>query len=122
MPVLALTDSGGLYGAVKHAVACARENIAPALGADLALVNGVAGTDGGPRHLPRLRNETADRVTVLAVGRRGWASLCRLVSAAHAAPAGERGAPAVTRDLVAAHADGLIALVGPSSDVGRAVA
>jgi len=120
MPVLALTDCGGVYGAVKHAVACGLEKIAPVLGADLALRSDTAGPGVGSRHLPRLRNETADRVTVLAVGRRGWASLCRLVSAAH--NGGERGAPAVTPELVAAHAEGLIALVGPSSDVGRAIA
>jgi len=31
------------------------------------------------------RTQRASRVTLLAVGRQGWASLCRLVSAAHAA-------------------------------------
>ena len=50
----------------------------------------------------------------------GWASLCRLVSAAH--QSGERGVPAITPDLVADHADGLVALLGPASDVGRAIA
>ena len=42
MRALALTDRDGLYGAVKHAVACAEAGIAPILGADLAL----AGADG----------------------------------------------------------------------------
>ncbi len=37
MRALALTDRDGLYGAVKHAVACADAGIAPILGADLAL-------------------------------------------------------------------------------------
>jgi error-prone DNA polymerase len=49
-----------------------------------------------------------------------WASLCRLVSAAH--QAGERGAPVITPDLIAEHATGLIVLLGPASDVGQAVA
>ena len=68
----------------------------------------------------RLRSEDAARVTLLASGRRGWASLCRLVSAAH--QAGPRGAPVITPGLVAEHAEGLIILLGPGSDVGRAIA
>ena len=48
----------------------------------------------------RLRTEDAARVTLLADGRRGWASLCRLVSAAH--QAGQRGAPHLRPDLPAA--------------------
>ena len=47
----------------------------------------------------RLRSEDAARVTFLAEGSRGWASLCRLVSAAH--QAGQRGAPLASQDLVA---------------------
>jgi error-prone DNA polymerase len=100
MSALALTDRDGLYGAFKHAVACDAEGLAPILGADLALAAG-------------------GRITVLAAGG-AWASLCRLVSAAHAH--GGRGNPAVTPDLVAAHPAGLIVLLGPGSDVGRAVA
>ncbi len=171
MPALALTDRDGLYGAVKHAAACGKEGIAPILGADLALRE-VPGDPGSglsrlrprPRMVvraaspPRLANETAARVTLLALarpgdpapsnpapgnpapsgpsgpgfrrlassrsGRRGahggWASLCRLVSAAH--QSGERGTPQVTPDLIADHAEGLIVLLGPASDVGRAVA
>ena len=117
MPALALTDRDGLYGAVKHVQACLDADISPIVGADLALR-----ADSGSGPPPRLANETACRVTLLATGsaRTGWASLCRLVSAAHRS--GERGVPAVTPDLAAEHADGLIVLLGPASDVGRAVA
>ncbi|MFC9970070.1 DNA polymerase III subunit alpha [Spirillospora sp. NPDC127200] len=100
MDALALTDRDGLYGAVKHVRACREAGVRPILGADLALERG--------------------RVVVLAVGRRGWTSLCRLVTAAHLA--GERGRPVVGRELVGAHAAGLVVLLGPGSDVGRAVA
>jgi error-prone DNA polymerase len=136
MSALALTDRDGLYGAIKHAVACADAGIAPILGADLAVAPGGA-LPGGP-HLggrladpeitarvlnaqapARLRTEDAARVTVLAAGRPGWASLCRLVSAAH--QAGQRGAPLITPDLVAEHAEGLIILLGPGSEVGWAI-
>jgi error-prone DNA polymerase len=80
------------------------------------------------------------RVTVLARGRAagsvpgaGWAALCRLVTATHLR--GERGIPVTTPDLLAtwshhgrggrAGADAgpspLLVLLGPDSDVGRAV-
>jgi error-prone DNA polymerase len=120
MPALALTDRDGLYGAVKHAQACADAGIAAVLGADLVLAAGSQARAGHHAAPARLRGEGAPRITVLAEGRRGWASLCRLVSAAHLA--GQRGAPAVTMDLVAAHAAGLIVLLGPGSDTGRAAA
>ncbi len=151
MRALALTDRDGLYGAVKHAVACAEAGMATVLGADLALAplggvevarlggavaagrGGVVpagaalagpGGDASARLLnsaapARLRSEDAARVTLLASGRRGWASLCRLVSAAH--QAGARGAPVITPALVAEHTEGLIILLGPGSDVGRAI-
>jgi len=100
METLALTDRDGLYGAVKHVLACRAAGLRPVLGADLT-------TDVG-------------RVVALATGRIGWGSLCRLVTAAH--EAGERGAPVASRELIGAHADGLVVLLGPRSDVGRAIA
>src|SRR5690606_2965688 len=57
------------------------------------------------------------RVTFLARdGARGWADLCRLVSAAHTA----EGLPRLSWEDN--HADGLTVLLGPDSDVGRALA
>ena len=109
MPALALTDRDGLYGAFKHAQACANAGIRPLFGADLALVDS----------LP-VPPQNAKRVTLLAGGRRGWASLCRLVSAAHAAVRRE-DTPVVTSHMIAEHAEGLIVLLGPDSDVGQAV-
>jgi error-prone DNA polymerase len=141
MPALALTDRDGLYGAFKHVQACADAGIRPLLGADLGLLSpGAAPPRLSRRAGPAARTATvsdpsarteslvaAGRVTLLATGRQGWASLCRLVSAAHATTAhasGEAGdnVPAVTRDLIAEHAAGLVMLLGPASDVGRAVA
>ncbi|HEX4812243.1 MAG TPA: DNA polymerase III subunit alpha, partial [Nonomuraea sp.] len=132
MDILALTDRDGLYGAIKHAQACAEAGIAPVLGVDLALDTPVpALVPGLPAPRPRTGPDAEDRVTVLARGG-GWSRLCRLVTAAH--HAGERGAPKVTRELVGEWAggpggdhgfgadDGLVVLLGPRSDVGRAVA
>jgi error-prone DNA polymerase len=104
MDILALTDRDGMYGAVKHVQACAGAGIKPVVGVDLALEGSGSGDE---------------RVTVLARGG-GWAHLCRLTTAAHYA--GDRGEPRLTRDLAAQHADGLLVMLGPRSDVGRALA
>ncbi|WP_225993353.1 DNA polymerase III subunit alpha [Actinomadura rudentiformis] len=100
MGSLALTDRDGLYGAVKHVQACRAAGIGPILGADLTMP--------GER-----------RAVVLAVGGTGWRSLCRLVTAAHSAV---RGSPVTSRELIGAHAAGLVVLLGPASDVGQAIA
>src|SRR5215468_2292613 len=122
MPAVALTDRDGLYGAFKHAQACANAGIKPLLGTDLALA-GLAPDQAtarrkaerepsreasrrAAREASREAAREADRaagrrrITLLAVGRRGWASLCRLVSAAHAAGRRE-DPPVVTQDMVA---------------------
>jgi error-prone DNA polymerase len=147
MSTLALTDRDGLYGAVKFVRSCSEVGITPALGVDLAIApTGLADglpdwadpsvamrrnssrnpTRGGAVVDPRL-----PRVTVLALGAddagagRGWAGLCRLVSATHLG--GERGTPVSSLELVAAHAldasgrPALAVLLGPGSELGRAV-
>lgn len=110
MDVLALTDRDGLYGAIKHAQACADAGIRAVFGVNLAI-------EGRPRTGP----DGGDRITVLA-RKGGWSRLARLVTAAH--HMGERGDPWVTRELVAELGadDGLVVMLGPRSDVGRAVA
>lgn len=154
MDALALTDRDGLYGAVKFATACTAAGIDPILGVDLAVepmaavvaprssVAGgrVPGVDrGGRRRHPVRGGESVDprhpRVTVLAhaadpasglPAARGWAALCRLVSAAQLR--GERGRCTATMDLIAQHAvdpvsggAALTVLLGPDSSPGRAL-
>ncbi|KMS89496.1 MULTISPECIES: DNA polymerase III subunit alpha [Streptomyces] len=120
MDALALTDRDTLAGAVRFAKACAGAGVRPLFGVDLA----VAPPEGVRRDRRRTPvrggafvDESAPRATFLARdGARGWADLCRLVTAAHAGEgtallpwAGNRG-------------DGLVVLLGPGSDVGRALA
>ncbi|SDM60644.1 DNA polymerase III, alpha subunit [Geodermatophilus siccatus] len=70
---------------------------------------------GGSSVDPRL-----PRVTFLARDGAGWRSLCRLTSATHLR--GTRGEPVSSLALAAEHAPGLVALLGPDSPVGRALA
>src|SRR6476620_7930659 len=138
-PALALTDRDGLYGAVKFVRACMEHDVAPILGVDLAI-----GPEQPERRRPvrtpvrggALVDPRLPRVTVLARGSgsglapgAGWAALCRLVTATHLR--GERGTPVTTPGLLAEHARAdsgpdagpapLVVLLGPDSDVGRAV-
>ncbi len=129
---LALTDRDGAYGAVAFAMACREAGISPILGADLAVaaqpgLPSAAGRGGrGARRpaTPARGGVAVDpghpRVVLLARGAAGWASLSRVISAAHLS--GERGRPLMTLPMLAEHARGLVVLLGPDSDVGRAVA
>ncbi|MEU5363543.1 DNA polymerase III subunit alpha [Streptomyces sp. NPDC005925] len=125
MDALALTDRDTLAGTVRFAKACAAAGVRPLFGVDLAVADaedaeGIAA--GRVKRRTPVRggafvDESAPRVTFLARdGARGWADLCRIVTAAHA---GE-GPPLLPRS--ACHGDGLTVLLGPDSDVGRALA
>ncbi|HZK60177.1 MAG TPA: DNA polymerase III subunit alpha [Cryobacterium sp.] len=109
---LAVTDRDGLYGAVKHVRACAEAGIRPGLGAELAVHD--------DEHRP------LGRVVVLAHGNtagRGYAALCRAVSAAHQAAHQAGKKPSIHRARLAdlAGLRSLTVLVGPASDVGAAL-
>ncbi|MFJ4964989.1 DNA polymerase III subunit alpha [Streptomyces sp. NPDC088729] len=132
MDALALTDRDTLAGTVRFARACAEAGVRPVFGADLAVEPFAGGAQEGPRpRRPRTParggafvDESAPRAAFLARdGARGWAELCRLVTAAHArepgAP-GPPGPPLVGR--AALPAEGLTVLLGPASEVGRALA
>ncbi|MFC8592732.1 DNA polymerase III subunit alpha [Streptomyces atroolivaceus] len=128
MDALALTDRDSLAGTVRFARACEKAGIRPLFGAELAVARQVAGEGRTHRQRTPVRggafvDESAPRVTFLARdGARGWAELCRLVTAAHAPGAGDRdaGQPLVGRDALPA--EGLTVLLGPASEVGAALA
>ncbi len=70
MPALALTDHGGVYGAVKHLQACRKLGIKPIIGSALEV-------DG-------------EELILIARNLGGYSNLCRLLSLAHAdQPKGE---------------------------------
>ncbi|MDL2080729.1 DNA polymerase III subunit alpha [Streptomyces sp. GXMU-J15] len=124
MDALALTDRDTLAGSVRFAKAAARAGVRPLFGVDLAVEGLRAGREGvrGEKRRAPVRggafvDESTPRVAFLARdGARGWADLCRIVTAAHS---GE-GPPLLSRS--ANRGDGLTVLLGPDSDVGRALA
>ena len=126
MDTLAITDRDGLYGAVRFAKACAVAGIAPVVGVDFAVSPCLPGRRERPSRpvAPakggELRDQRLPRAVTLATSRAGWASLCRLTTAVHAA--GARGEPVCTTALVGAHASDLVVLLGPDSELGLALA
>jgi error-prone DNA polymerase len=77
MPALAITDRGGVYGAVKFLRACRKVGVKPLIGAALEV-------DGA-------------ELVLIARNLRGYSNLCRLISLAHVdQPKGEARAPLAT--------------------------
>ncbi|KNB49642.1 DNA polymerase III subunit alpha [Streptomyces caatingaensis] len=138
LDALALTDRDTLAGAVRFARAATAAGVRPLFGVDLAVAP--AGTADTPAARPRTPvrggafvDESAPRAVFLARdGALGWAALCGLVTAAHAAPGEPRGGPPapprplLSRTDLAAAAAGprppVTVLLGPDSEVGRALA
>ncbi|HEY3478626.1 MAG TPA: PHP domain-containing protein, partial [Streptomyces sp.] len=132
MDALALTDRDTVAGVVRFAKACERVGVRPVFGADLA----VPGYEDGPAAGARRRrtpvrggafvDESAPRAAFLARNRAGWAALCRMISAAHrpadsaaARPPAGGAPPRLDWDDLAS--GGLYVLLGPDSEVGRAL-
>ncbi|MFC8126640.1 DNA polymerase III subunit alpha [Streptomyces sp. NPDC057302] len=121
MDALALTDRDTLAGTVRFAKACAKAGVRPLFGTELA-VGEPASAPGARRRTPvrggAFIDESTPRVTFLARdGATGWAALCRLITAAHR---GGDGRPVLPWEEN--HGDGMTVLLGPASDVGRALA
>jgi error-prone DNA polymerase len=121
MDALALTDRDTVAGTVRFAKACAEAGVRPLFGVDLAV--GERARKEGPTERRRTPvrggafvDESAPRTVFLARSREGWAELCRLVTAAHAA---DDGSPLLSWDDN--HGEGLTALLGPTSEIGRAL-
>jgi error-prone DNA polymerase len=96
---LALTDHDGVYGSLEFAHAAKHAGVRPITGAEVSLEGGA-------------------HVTLLCETQRGYANLCRILTDAHAGtrPEGREAReplpPATSLDVVAEHAEGLVALSG----------
>ena len=99
-PATALTDRNGLYAAMAFSEAAAKEGVQPVIGTML----GVERPD-----MPEGAAPVIDWLALYAQDARGYENLCALVSRAHLDRPIEH-APHVSLDVVAAHAEGLVAL------------
>jgi error-prone DNA polymerase len=95
---LALTDHDGVYGSLEFAHAAKHLGVRPITGAEITLAEGA-------------------HVTLLCETQRGYSNLCRILTDAHARtrlPGRERDLlpPATSVEVVAEHAEGLVALSG----------
>jgi error-prone DNA polymerase len=94
---LALTDHDGVYGSLEFAYAAKAFGVRPITGAEVALVD-------------------RSHVTLLVENERGYANLCRLLTAAHAGTRPKEGAeplePALDPALLTELNDGLVCLSG----------
>ncbi|MER6142699.1 DNA polymerase III subunit alpha [Streptomyces sparsogenes] len=133
MDALALTDRDSLAGAVRFARASAAAGVRPLFGVDLAVRERSPEPGRTARRRTPVRggafiDESAPRVVFLARGgAAGWAALCGLVSAAHAGSAQDDPRPLLhwedlERGGGATALAPLTVLLGPDSDVGRALA
>ena len=94
---LALTDHDGLYGSLEFAHAAKAFGVRPITGAEVTLGDG-------------------SHVTLLVESPRGYANLCRLLTAAHADTRPKEGAdpvpPALDQRLLEERNEGLVCLSG----------
>src|SRR3989454_6036076 len=108
MPALALTDHGSLFGAVEFYQQARKAGVKPILGMEAYVTRG--------RRQDRTR-DTAHHLVLLARDERGFRNLMRLSSLAFLE--GFYYKPRVDHELLAAHAEGLLALsTCPKGEIG----
>jgi DNA polymerase III subunit alpha len=113
-PALALTDHGNLFGAIDFYLACQKAGIKPILGCELYVAPGRRAERGSQDGA----YEGANHLTVLVRDLAGYRNLIQLVSKAYLE--GYYYKPRVDRELLSAHAEGLIVLSGClNSEVSR---
>jgi DNA polymerase-3 subunit alpha len=109
MPALALTDHGSLFGAVEFYQEARKAGVKPIIGMEAYVTRG--------RRQDRTR-DTAHHLVLLARDERGFRNLMRLSSLAFLE--GFYYKPRVDHELLATHADGLLALSAcPKGEIGN---
>ena len=114
MKHLALTDHGGLYGAIKFYEECKKEGINPIVGCEMYM----AGSSLNAKKSPE--DKETYHLTVLARDVEGYRNLMKMVSIAHLE--GFYYRPRIDKETLAKYSKGLIVLSGcNSSEVSRAL-
>lgn len=115
MPAIALTDHGVMYGAIEFYYTCKQNDIKPIIGMEAYVA---------PRSMEdkeRKIDSEYFHLTLLAKNDTGYKNLLFLTTEAHVR--GFYYKPRIDKQLLKAHAEGLIALSGcPGGELSRAVA
>ena len=104
MPAVAITDHGNLHGAIDFYQAAKAAGIKPIIGVEAYIA------PGSHKDRPNSMRESAYHFTLLAQDDTGYRNLVKLISIAHLD--GFHYRPRIDKELLAAHASGLIGLSG----------
>src|SRR5438552_701274 len=104
MPAVAITDHGNLFGAIEFYQEAIRAGVKPIIGCEAYIA------PGSHKDRPASRRDAAYHFTLLAENETGYRNLVKLVTTAHLD--GFHYAPRIDKELLAAHAAGLIGLSG----------
>lgn len=114
MDSLAITDHGGLYGAIKFYKECKKEGMHPIIGCEMYIAKGAMSEKSSGRD-----NENF-HLTVLAKDYEGYKNLMKLVTLSHLE--GFYYRPRVDKETLAKYSKGLMALSGcNSSEISKSL-
>src|SRR2546425_8522649 len=104
MPAVAITDHGNLFGAIEFYQEAQRAGVKPIIGCEAYVA------PGSHKDRPASRRDAAYHITLLAENDTGYRNLVKLVTAGHLD--GFHYVPRIDKELLSAHAAGLIGLSG----------
>ncbi|HEV2096607.1 MAG TPA: DNA polymerase III subunit alpha, partial [Chthoniobacterales bacterium] len=102
MPAVAITDHGNLYGAIEFYQEATNAGIKPIIGCEAYMA------PGSIKDRPNNQRDAAYHFTLLAKDETGYRNLVKLISTAHLD--GFHYKPRIDKELLAAHAAGLIGM------------
>ena len=113
MDSLAITDHGGMYGAIDFYQIAQKHGVRPIIGCEMYVAP-------DSRHERSSSNKSPYHMTVLSQDERGYDNLVKLVSKSNLE--GFYYKPRIDREILEQHGDGLIVLSGcPSGEIPRAI-
>ena len=113
MDSLAITDHGGMYGAIDFYQIATKAGVKPIIGCEMYVAP-------GSRHDRNSNNKSPYHMTVLAQNERGYDNLVKLVTKSNLE--GFYYKPRIDREILAMHNEGLVVLTGcPSGELPKAI-
>ncbi len=107
LPAVAITDHGGLFGAIEFYKKATKAGVKPIIGCEVYVAPG-SRMDRQKENIDGLSDEAAFHLILLARNRDGYRNLCRLVTKAYLE--GFYYKPRIDKDLLEQYSGGLIGL------------